>query len=119
MRPSGLCWGGRELAAPLLRRAFSKNRLLLYALRQGLSAEDIPLLEECSRKKFAAVDLHPARLLLSLLPESKVSREPDAGDILIWKEGKPSLKEDIPDGWRVGRGGRHSSAGSFSDDPFS
>ena len=104
---------GRELAAPLLRRAFSKNRLLLYALRQGLSAEDIPLLEECSRKKFAAVGLHPARLLLSLLPESKVSREPDAGDILIWKEGKPSLKEDIPDGWRVGRG-----AGILQPDHF-
>lgn len=104
---------GRELAAPLLRRAFSKNRLLLYALRQGLSAEDIPLLEECSRKKFAAVSLHPARLLLSLLPESKVVQEADAGDILIWKDGKPSLKEDIPDGWRVGSG-----AGILQTDHF-
>ena len=104
---------GRELAAPLLRRAFSKNRLLLYALRQGLSAEDIPLLEECSRKKFASVSLHPARLLLSLLPESKVSQELDASNILIWKEGKPSLKEDIPDGWRVGSG-----AGILQPDHF-
>lgn len=83
---------GRELAAPLLRERFSKNRELLYELRSGLSAEDIPLLEECCRKKDDkkgdACGRHAARVLLSLLPESRFFRELADGDVFTWKNGK-------------------------------
>lgn len=86
---------GRELAAPLLQKQFSKNGSLLYAFLRGLSAEDIPLLEECSGKTWQGAGLHPAKLLLSLLPESAVSRELAGEDCLSWKGRKLVLTADI------------------------
>ncbi|WP_299395168.1 DUF5691 domain-containing protein [uncultured Desulfovibrio sp.] len=94
---------GRELAEPLLRKQFPRNKKLLYALRSGLSAEDIPLLEECSRKKYDASGIHPARMLLSLLPESDFARELAAGDIFVWKGGTLALKPgDAQKEWTEG-----------------
>ena len=79
---------GRELAAPLLLEQFPKNRELLYELRIGLSADDIPLLEECSRKKGDKHGRYAAKVLLSLLPESRLSRELADGNIFAWKNRK-------------------------------
>lgn len=94
---------GRELAAPLLRKQFSRNRHLLYEFRQGLSAEDIPLLEECAQKKWDASELHPAHVLLSLLPESAFSRSVADADILVWKRDGLELKADVADAGGTGR----------------
>lgn len=79
---------GRELAAPLLLEQFSKNRELLYELRIGLSADDIPLLEECSRKKSDKYGRHAAKVLLSLLPESRLAQSLADGNIFAWKNRK-------------------------------
>lgn len=79
---------GRELAAPLLLEQFSKNRELLYELRIGLSEEDIPLLEECSRKKSDKYGRHAAMVLLSLLPESRLAQSLAAGNVFAWKNRK-------------------------------
>lgn len=79
---------GRELAAPLLLGQFSKNRELLYELRIGLSAEDIPLLEECSRKKSDKYGRHAAMVLLSLLPESRLAQSLADGNVFAWKNRK-------------------------------
>ncbi len=79
---------GRELAAPLLLEQFSKNRELLYELRSGLSAEDIPLLEACSRKKSDKYGRHAAMVLLSLLPESRLAQSLADGNVFAWKNRK-------------------------------
>ena len=79
---------GRELAAPLLLEQFAKHRELLYDLRIGLSAEDLPLLEECCRKKSDKYVRYAVRVLLSLLPESRFAREMAGGDVFAWKNRK-------------------------------
>ncbi|MDM8216319.1 DUF5691 domain-containing protein [Desulfovibrio piger] len=84
---------GRELAAPLLREQFRKNEKLLCAFLIGLSAEDIPFLEECLQKrkprKFERyTDINPARVLLSLLPESRLYRRLARDRFFVRRDGK-------------------------------
>ena len=79
---------GRELADPLLRTQFHKHEGLLYDLLIGLSAEDIPLLEACSQKKKKPSELSPAAVLLSLLPESDLSKQHAAEQLFAWKGKK-------------------------------
>lgn len=79
---------GRELAAPLLLEQFSKNWKLLYELRIGLSADDIPLLEECGGKKSDKHGRHAAKVLLSLLPESRLAQSLSDGNVFAWKNRK-------------------------------
>lgn len=84
---------GRELAAPLLREQFRENEKLLCAFLIGLSAEDIPFLEECLQKrkprKFErCIAINPARVLLSLLPESRLYRRLARDRFFVRRDGK-------------------------------
>ena len=88
---------GRELAAPLLQMQFRKYEALLYEMLIGLSAEDMPLLAACSQKKKPAIGLNPATVLLSLLPESELSKQHASETLFVWKNKKfvpvPEAKE--------------------------
>ena len=79
---------GRELAEPLLRTQFHKYEELLYEFLIGLSVEDMPLLEACSQKQKKSLELNPATVLLSLLPESELSKQHAEEQLFVWKGKK-------------------------------
>ena len=99
---------GRELAEPLLRTQFRKYEALLYELLIGLSVEDMPLLEACSQKKSKPAELSPATVLLSLLPESALSREHAGEHLFVLKDKKlvPTAEAQKQDVLQQGDGNR-------------